>query len=87
MVGVFAFPQGTQLTPEGTNRYRAPAKVKTALASSAIHSHALESSNQDTITGSMKLIMMQRQAETMQKALTIFHMDFNKTAAEELPRV
>ncbi len=87
VVGVFQFPKGTQLTPEGTNRYRAPDKVKTTLASAQIHSHALEESNQDTITGSMKLILMQRQAETMQKALTIFHMDFNKTAAEELPRV
>ncbi len=87
VVGVFAFPKGTQLTPEGTNRYRAPDKVKTTLAASPVHSHALESSNQDTITGSMKLILMQRQAETMQKALTIFHLDFNKTAAEDLPRV
>ncbi len=87
VVGVFQFPKGTQLTPEGTNRYRAPDKVKTTLSSAGIHSHALEESNQDTITGSMKLILMQRQAQTMQKALTIFHMDFNKTAAEELPRV
>ncbi len=87
VVGVFQFPKGTRLTPEGTNRYRAPDKVKTTIAAVPIHSHALEESNQDTITGSMKLILMQRQAETMQKALTIFHMDFNKTAAEELPRV
>jgi flagellar basal-body rod protein FlgF len=33
------------------------------------------------------LLMMQRQAEMMQKALTIFHTEFNKTASEDLPRV
>ena len=27
-VGVFTFPQGTELTPEGANRYRAPEAVK-----------------------------------------------------------
>uniref|UniRef100_E6PZF0 Putative flagellar basal-body rod protein FlgF n=1 Tax=mine drainage metagenome TaxID=410659 RepID=E6PZF0_9ZZZZ len=87
-VGVFAFPAGTQLTPEGTNRYRAPDKVKTSLSTDAmIHSRALESANQDPIQSSMKLIVMQRQAETMQRALTIFHTEFNKTASEELPRV
>ena len=31
--------------------------------------------------------MMQRQFEMMQRALTIFHTEFNKTASEELPRV
>ena len=39
------------------------------------------------IQGSLDLLMMQRQAETMQRALTIFHSEFNKTAAEEIPRV
>jgi flagellar basal-body rod protein FlgF/flagellar basal-body rod protein FlgG len=30
---------------------------------------------------------MQRQAELMQKALTVFHSEFNKFATEDLPRV
>ena len=30
--------------------------------------------------------MMQRQAEMMQKALTVFHTEFNKIATEDLPR-
>jgi len=47
----------------------------------------LESANQDVIRGSLDLIVMQRQAEMMQKALTVFHAEMNKFAAEDLPRV
>jgi len=87
-VGVYSFPSGTQLTPEGKNRYRAPEKVTATLSTTAgVHQGSLESANQDVIQGSLDLIVMQRQAETMQKALTIFHTEFNKIAAEELSRV
>ena len=37
--------------------------------------------------GTLDLIVMQRQAEMMQKALTVFHTEFNKIATEDLPRV
>jgi flagellar basal-body rod protein FlgF/flagellar basal-body rod protein FlgG len=32
-------------------------------------------------------MVMQRQAEMMQKALTVFHTEFNKFASEDLPRI
>jgi flagellar basal-body rod protein FlgF len=35
----------------------------------------------------MQLVLVQRQAEMMQKALSVFDTSFNKTAAEELGRV
>jgi flagellar basal-body rod protein FlgF/flagellar basal-body rod protein FlgG len=31
--------------------------------------------------------MMQRQAEMMQRALTVFHTEFNKFATEDLPKI
>ncbi len=87
-VGVFNFPAATQLTAEGANRYVAPAGVTAALNRDAVvHQGALESANQDVIQGTLDLIVMQRQAEMMQKALTVFHTEFNKFAAEDLPRV
>jgi flagellar basal-body rod protein FlgF/flagellar basal-body rod protein FlgG len=87
-VGVFTFPAGTQLTPEGANRYLAPEGAAPALAkNAAVHQGAIESANQDVIQGSLELIVMQRQAEMMQKALTVFHTEFNKIASEDLPRV
>ena len=87
-VGVFAFPAGTQLTPEGANRYLPPEGVAPIQTRDAlVHQGAVESANQDVVQGSLELIVMQRQAEMMQKALTLFHTEFNKIASEDLPRV
>jgi flagellar basal-body rod protein FlgF/flagellar basal-body rod protein FlgG len=32
-------------------------------------------------------MLIQREAEMMQKALTVFHTEFNKIAVEDLPKV
>jgi flagellar basal-body rod protein FlgF/flagellar basal-body rod protein FlgG len=87
-VGVFTFPAAVQLTPEGANRYVAPQNVTPQAAKDvAIHQGALESANEDAIQGTLDLVVMQRQAEMMQKALTVFHTEFNKFASEDLARV
>jgi flagellar basal-body rod protein FlgF len=87
-VGVFTFAPGVQLTPEGANRYLAPPQaVPEPSTDAAIHQGAIESANEDAIQGTLDLIVMQRQAEMMQKALTVFHTEFNKFATEDLPRV
>jgi flagellar basal-body rod protein FlgF/flagellar basal-body rod protein FlgG len=87
-VGVFTFPVSAQLLPEGANRYVAPSGITATLAKdAAVHEGALESANQDAVQGTLDLIVMQRQAEMMQKALTLFHTEFNKFATEDLPRV
>jgi flagellar basal-body rod protein FlgF/flagellar basal-body rod protein FlgG len=87
-VGVLAFPAGTELTPEGANRYIAPAGAQTSASTAAtVHQGALESANEDVVQGSLDLIVMQRQAEMMQRALTVFHTEFNKIASEDIPRI
>jgi flagellar basal-body rod protein FlgF len=87
-VGVFSFPVAAQLTPEGANRYLAPESVLPKVADDQrVRGGVLEGANQDVVQGTLDLMMMQRQAEMMQKALTVFHTDFNKTAAEDLPKV
>jgi flagellar basal-body rod protein FlgF/flagellar basal-body rod protein FlgG len=87
-VGLFTFPSGAELTPEGANRYIAPPGTAPVPAGNAtIHQGAIEAANQDAIQGSLDLMMMQRQAEMMQRALTVFHTEFNKFATEDLPRV
>jgi flagellar basal-body rod protein FlgF len=85
-VALFNFP-ASSIVPEGTNRYTITAGTKPALTSADIHQGALESSNQDVIQGTLQLILVQRQAEMMQKALSVFHGDFDKTASEDLPKV
>jgi len=86
-IGVFNFKDASLLTPQGNNRYTASPEMKPELTHATLHQGALESSNQDVIQGSLQMILVQRQAEMMQKALSIFHTDFDKTASEELPRV
>lgn len=85
-VGVFDFP-ASALVPEGTNRYTVAGGAKPSPGNATVHQGSLESSNQDVIQGTLQLILVQRQAEMMQKALSVFHSDFDKTASEDLPKV
>lgn len=86
-VGVFAVAGG-QLKAEGANRYVAQQGAAPQVSKdAAIRQGALEGANQDSIEGTLDLVLMQRQAQMMQKALTIFHTDFDKFASEELARV
>jgi flagellar basal-body rod protein FlgF len=86
-IGTFSFANASAMIPEGVNRYQAPAGETARPVASSMHQGALESSNQDAIQGSLHLVLVQRQAEMMQKALSIFHTDFDKTATEDLPKV
>ena len=88
VIGVFRFPAGAQLRAEGANRYAAEEAASLAQPGSAIvHQGSVEGANEDVVQGTLDLMMMQRQAEMMQKALTVFHTEFNKTACEDLPKV
>jgi flagellar basal-body rod protein FlgF/flagellar basal-body rod protein FlgG len=83
-VGVFGFGSGS-LTAEGANRFVASGEA--TAADGAVRQGALEGANQDAVHGSMQMILVQRQAEMMQKALGVFDGSFDKTAVEEIARV
>jgi len=73
---------------EGAGIYKPTAgTVPVAATDSTVRSGALEGANQDTVSGTMQLMLMQRQAEMMQRAISVFNNDFDKTATEELSRV
>jgi flagellar basal-body rod protein FlgF len=86
-IAVLGFASGADLTAEGANRYAPIDRVQPQAVAGAIHQGSLESSNQDVIGGSLELVLMQRQAEMMQKAVSMFSNDLDKTASEDLPRV
>lgn len=86
-VGVYGFPAGTALIAQGTNRFVAPAGVDASVVSSPVEDGSLEGANIDAVHGTMQLILLQRQGEMMQKALSVFYNDFDKTASEDLGRV
>jgi len=83
---VFEFPDRTALIAEGTNRFSADG-VKPAPGKAVVVQGSVEGSNEDAIHGTMQMVLIQRQAEMMQKALSVFDTSFDKTAAEDLPRV
>ena len=86
-VGLFDFANASALTAEGTNRFVASAESPAFAATPQVQQGASEGANGDAAGGAMQLMLMQRQAEMMQKALSTFNNDLDKVAAEELPRV
>ena len=85
-VGVFDFTDESNLIADGTNRFSA-GNAKPIAANALVQQGAIEGANEDAIHGTMQLVLVQRQAEMMQKALSVFNNEFDKTAAEDLPRV
>ena len=86
-VGVFNFASTASLSAEGANRFVAPEDAVPVAGPALVQQGAVEGSNQDTVHGTMQLVLIQRQAEMMQKALTVFDSSFDKTAVEQLARV
>jgi flagellar basal-body rod protein FlgF/flagellar basal-body rod protein FlgG len=81
------FAAGSVLVPEGNSIYKAATGSATPAADPRVRQGMLEASNMNPITGTIGLVMIQRQTQLLQQALSIFHNDFNKSAAEDLPRV
>jgi flagellar basal-body rod protein FlgF/flagellar basal-body rod protein FlgG len=86
-IAVVDFAADAMLTQDGTNRFAASPSMLSKASLATVHQGALEGANEDAIHGTMHLILVQRQAEMMQKALSVFDTDFDKTAAEEIPKV
>lgn len=84
---VVDFPPGTGLTPEGNTDFVVPAGAKPMAAAGRVRQGMLEASNSDPVRSAVALIDLQRTAEMMQRALSIFNNDFNQTAVQELPKV
>jgi flagellar basal-body rod protein FlgF len=81
------FPPGTNLTNVGSTYYSAPLKSDVPAQSASVQQGSLESSNVNPVASAVELVTLQRYAELMQRALSMFHTDMNQTAAQELPRV
>jgi len=81
------FSPGTSLRAVGNALYAAPEGAALPAASSSIRQGMIENSNVSTVEGVVQLIGIQRNAEMMQRALTIFDSQFNQTAVQDLPRV
>lgn len=81
---VAEFVPGTLLTPEGNTNFIAPAGAAKPAKNSTIATGMLESSNINAIQEMVTLMVLQRHAEMLEKALSIFLDDFNRTAVQQL---
>jgi flagellar basal-body rod protein FlgF len=77
----------TAIVPEGNTDFDIPLANIVPATSAQIRQGALESSNCDAVTSAVSLIDLQRNAELVQRALSIFNSDFNQTAVQELPKI
>ena len=86
-IKVVDFSDTSQLAAAGKSYYSAPEGSATVAADATVKQGVLEDSNVDPVSSAVELINVQRQAEMMQRALSFFNNDLNKTATEDLPRV
>ncbi len=81
------FPHGTALSLDGNSMYAAPAAAAQPAADPQIKQGALEASNVNPMSEMVSLIMVQRQAQMLQNAISTFDKDFDQTAINEIPTV
>jgi len=81
------FTPETKLSSEGEALLRAPGGSELRARATSVRQGMLESSNVNAVGAVMTLIGVQREAEMMQRALSLFHTEFNRIAANDLPRV
>jgi flagellar basal-body rod protein FlgF len=81
------FSQPGALVPAGSSYYAAPEGGARPAATAAVRQGMLEASNVNPLGAAVNLIAVQRHAEMLQRALSLFHSDFNRIAASDLPRV
>jgi flagellar basal-body rod protein FlgF len=81
------FDAGTKLTPEGESLLAAPEGSAKLAQQSMLRQGALEASNVNSMSSVVTLLGVQRQAEMMQRALSLFDSEFNQIASNALAKV
>ena len=85
---IVEFPAGTELSNIGNTDFAAPPNVQpTAATNSSVRQGSLEASNVNPVSSMIQLVEAQRSAEMMQRALTMFNSEMDKTASQDLPKV
>jgi len=81
------FAPDTSLISVGNSLYAAPRGSALPPASSAVRQGMIEASNVSPVESVVQLIAVQRSAEMMQRALSLFDSQFNQTAVQDLARI
>jgi flagellar basal-body rod protein FlgF/flagellar basal-body rod protein FlgG len=81
------FSANTNLNALGNATYGAPPNSALPAASSSFRQGMIEASNVSPVEAVVQLITVQRNAEMLQRALSVFDSEFNQTAVQDLPKV
>lgn len=84
---VVDFTPGTNLTSIGNTYYSAPDGAEVPAEKSDVRQGMLESSNVNPVANMVELVTAQRTTEMMQRALSMFSSEIDKTASQDLPKV
>ena len=84
---VVDFPSSAPLTPEGAATYSASPGTERSSPAPNVVQGALEGSNVNAVSAAVGLVALQRNMGLLQQALTAFHSEFNRIAAQELSRI
>ncbi|HEX5483630.1 MAG TPA: flagellar hook basal-body protein, partial [Terriglobia bacterium] len=79
------FPQGTQMAMQGNGYYTAPAAAEQTATDPQVRQGSLESSNVNPMTQMVSLVLLQRQTQMLQNAITTFDKTFDQTAINNIP--
>jgi flagellar basal-body rod protein FlgF len=74
-------------TPVGSSYYDLPDNGVRPATVAAVRQGMVEASNVNPVGGVMDLIIVQRHADMLQRALSSYYSDFNRIAAGDLPKV
>lgn len=86
-VKLVEFMPGARLKAAGTSYYSVETSATRPPTRSYVRQGMLEASNVNAVNATVSLIALQRHAEMLQRALSSFHNEFNRTAAQDLPRI
>ena len=81
------FAPGTDLTPQGAAMFSAPVGSERPAKDVNVAQGTLEGSNVNPVSAAVGLVTLQRNMGLLQQALTSFHSEFNRIAAQELSRI
>ena len=81
------FPQGTQMLLQGDSYYTAPAAAAKPATDPEVRQGALESSNVNPMMQMVSLILLQRETQMLQNAVSTFDKTFDQTVISSVPIV
>jgi flagellar basal-body rod protein FlgF/flagellar basal-body rod protein FlgG len=78
---------GTSPVAVGSSYYSVPDNASHPAVHSSVRQGMLEASNVNPVTAVVDLLAIQRRAEMLERAMSVFYSNFNKVAANDLPHV